>query len=153
MFFKELLEKFESFDIDKSIDNAMLDYEYDYVLKIQEQLQAGIDGTGKKMKTFGALIGVYSPFTEVIKQSKGQPTDKVTLKDTGDFYRSMEIDAAGNDWNVNAEFDKDDGNIADNVDVRFVLDLTKKNFKKFFAENSYFRNQLQDDARNFIKTI
>jgi len=153
MFFKELLEKFESFDINKSIDNAMLDNEDEYILAIQGQLQKGIDGTGKKMKTYEATTGVYSTFTEEVKQRKGQPWDRVTLKDTGRFYKTMDVEEYENDWYVDANFEKSKGNIADNVDVRFVLDLTKKNFKKFFGENSYFRNQLQDDARNFIKTI
>ena len=35
----------------------------------------------------------YTPFTIEIKKEKGQPTDRVTLRDTGDFYDSMKVDA------------------------------------------------------------
>lgn len=31
----------------------------------------------------------YKPFTIAIKKEKGQPTDRVTLKDTGEFHRSI----------------------------------------------------------------
>lgn len=34
---------------------------------------------------------LYTPFTKRIKRFKGQPTDRVTLKDTGDFYAAMGI--------------------------------------------------------------
>lgn len=33
----------------------------------------------------------YTPYTIQIKRLKGQPIDRVTLKDTGDFYRSFDI--------------------------------------------------------------
>lgn len=35
----------------------------------------------------------YTPFTVQMKEEKGQPTDRVTLRDTGDFYDSMRVDA------------------------------------------------------------
>ena len=39
----------------------------------------------------------YTPFTIELKQAKGQPTNRVTLKDTGDFYNSFlaYVDNAG----------------------------------------------------------
>lgn len=48
-----------------------------------EQLWQGIDSEGKP------ITPAYSPFTVQIKKAKGQPTDRVTLKDEGDFYRGM----------------------------------------------------------------
>lgn len=35
----------------------------------------------------GESLGEYSPLTIEIKRQKGQPTDRVTLKDEGDFHR------------------------------------------------------------------
>lgn len=46
----------------------------------------GIDGTGKKIKP------KYTPFTRAIKKQKGQPDNRVTLKDSGDFYNSVFMD-------------------------------------------------------------
>lgn len=47
------------------------------------QLEAGKDSTGKAIKPD------YTPFTKAIKQAKGQPSDRVTLKDEGDFHKSI----------------------------------------------------------------
>ena len=35
----------------------------------------------------------YKPLTIQLKTEKNQPTDRVTLKDTGDFYESMRVEA------------------------------------------------------------
>jgi hypothetical protein len=52
-----------------------------------EQLNKGIDSKGQK------ITPDYTPFTKAIKRAKGQPTDRVTLKDTGDFYSSIDYSA------------------------------------------------------------
>lgn len=41
----------------------------------------------------GKSLGEYSPFTIEIKRQKGQPTDRVTLKDEGDFHRGFFAEA------------------------------------------------------------
>lgn len=33
----------------------------------------------------------YRPLTVTIKRAKGQPTDRVTLRDTGDFYGAFQV--------------------------------------------------------------
>ena len=48
-----------------------------------DQLNQGITSEGNQIKPS------YSPFTVQIKKAKGQPFDRVTLKDTGDFHRNM----------------------------------------------------------------
>lgn len=60
-------------------------------LNIEDQLfQQGIDSEGQ------AITPGYSPLTISIKRQKSQPTDRVTLRDTGDFHRSFEM-SYGND--------------------------------------------------------
>lgn len=55
-------------------------------LNVQEQLfQKGIDSEGQ------AITPGYAPLTISLKRQKGQPTDRVTLRDTGDFHRSFQI--------------------------------------------------------------
>jgi hypothetical protein len=55
-------------------------------LNRDEQLyDEGQDATGRP------ITPRYTPFTVSIKRLKGQPTDRVTLKDTGAFYRSFDI--------------------------------------------------------------
>jgi hypothetical protein len=38
-----------------------------------------------------AITPAYTPFTQEIKRGKRQPTDRVTLKDEGDFHQSFFI--------------------------------------------------------------
>lgn len=58
-----------------------------YVLFLvrEEQLFRGIDSEGKRIRP------PYTPFTVSIKRQKNQPTNRVTLLDTGDFYDAMEV--------------------------------------------------------------
>lgn len=50
-----------------------------------EQLFQGKDSSGKE------ITPEYTPFTKMIKRAKGQPSDRVTLKDEGDFYQSWKL--------------------------------------------------------------
>jgi hypothetical protein len=50
----------------------------------------------------------YKPRTVAIKKRKGQPFDRVTLKDTGDFHRGMKLSTfqkefvlSSTDWKIN----------------------------------------------------
>lgn len=45
----------------------------------------GINGKGIKIMSYAP----YTPTTIRIKKRKGQPTTRVTLRDTGDFHKSM----------------------------------------------------------------
>tara|TARA_B100001287_G_C22686610_1_gene534240 strand:+ start:15205 stop:15678 length:474 start_codon:yes stop_codon:yes gene_type:complete len=58
----------------------------DLIVKLNTENQLfekGIRSDGTEIEPF------YSPFTVELKQSRGQRTDHVTLKDTGDFYNSF----------------------------------------------------------------
>ena len=45
----------------------------------------------------------YQPLTIMLKSEKGQPTDRVTLKDTGDFYESMRVEADRTQFEIVAD--------------------------------------------------
>lgn len=47
----------------------------------------GINRLGIEIATYAP----YAPYTIKVKREKGQPFDRVTLKDTGAFYRSFEV--------------------------------------------------------------
>ena len=49
----------------------------------KQLFQHGEDGNGEKLPL------PYAEKTQMIKRAKGQPIDRITLKDTGDFYASM----------------------------------------------------------------
>jgi len=54
-------------------------------LVTEDQLLQGKDNKGKPIRP------KYSPFTVRIKRLKGQPFDRVTLKDEGDYHRSIDV--------------------------------------------------------------
>ena len=58
--------------------DILLDY-------VRIQLDLGIDGNMRKIQP------PYAPSTIKKKIKKGQPTDRVTLRDTGEFYQSLYI--------------------------------------------------------------
>ena len=52
-------------------------------------------------------IGGYAPSTIKIKARKGQPTNRVTLKDTGDFYKTFDVQVKPNaDFSITANTKK-----------------------------------------------
>lgn len=55
----------------------------DYIRENQ-LFEQGIDGKGEKLLE-------YKPFTIAVKSQKGQPTDRTTLEDTGNFYRGFDL--------------------------------------------------------------
>jgi hypothetical protein len=48
----------------------------------------------------------YSPFTVEIKDQKGQPSDRVTLKDTGAFWESIKVDVNSDSFTIDASDSK-----------------------------------------------
>lgn len=69
----------------------------------QEQMFQGKKSTGGAIKPF------YKPVTKRIKKAKGQPTDRVTLKDTGAFYDAMIVDVGAQVYNITSEDNKASG--------------------------------------------
>ena len=67
--------------------------------------ELGEDSEGTKLSQIG---GDYSPFTVQEKQRKGQPTDRITLKDTGEFYRSFVVIPFKGGFRIEADTIKDD---------------------------------------------
>lgn len=60
------------------------------VRMVQERLfDTGKDADGNDLRPF------YTRYTQEIKEAKGQPYDRVTLKDTGAFYAAMYAEADG----------------------------------------------------------
>lgn len=59
-------------------------------LNLDDQLSAGQDSTGRQIEP------EYTEYTKSLKELKGQPTDRVTLYDEGDFYRGFNVERLGN---------------------------------------------------------
>lgn len=116
--FKELKELF-NFDPIELLDKVFKQSEVqDTMIEFnQDQLQDGIDALGQTIITIGG--SPYRPFTVTIKKQKGQPTNKVTLEDTGDFYKTFKVKINKDSYEITANFEKQDGNILDNFTSNF----------------------------------
>lgn len=80
------LKRFRNVAEEAAIDSAMLFTEEILEMVQDDQLYQGIDANAQP------ITPPYKPFTVQVKRIKGQPTNRVTLLDTEDFYKSMYID-------------------------------------------------------------
>ena len=65
--------------------NQAAKYEPEIIDLNTDQLFSGLDANGNP------VTPNYSTLTISIKRQKGQPTNRVTLRDTGEFYRDFEV--------------------------------------------------------------
>lgn len=82
------------------IQNIIWDNEaYIVDLNAEEQLfEQGINRLGVEISDYAP----YSPVTIAIKEAKGQPTNRVTLRDEGDFESSFYIEAGDKQFEIKA---------------------------------------------------
>ena len=83
---QDVLDRVNAFDLDFEVEEAFNDTARDFTDLQREQLFSGINAEGDPIEP------EYSPRTVAIKKKKGQPTDRVTLRDTGDFYKGVFMD-------------------------------------------------------------
>lgn len=84
---QRLKEKLENIPIKEFLKEAVEDNEK-FILDLnREQLLEGKWANGEK------IYPEYTETTKRIKKLKGQPFDKVTIKDKGDVHRKMGLDA------------------------------------------------------------
>jgi hypothetical protein len=90
----------------------------------EEQLfEKGIDRFGVKISSFAP----YSPATLQIKRLKGQPTNRVTLRDEGDFHFSFFIEFTSDGFEIKAS-DWKAANLVSGYGES-ILGLTDENFR------------------------
>lgn len=94
----------------------------------------GITGKGRKIMSYAP----YTPYTIRIKKQKGQPTTRVTLRDTGAFHSSMFIVFEADGFYITASDEKTQALIAKYGEEIFAL--TNKNFTRIIR--SHVRKEL-----------
>lgn len=98
-----------AFEIAKTGVHSVLVIQLNTAGKPTSQLyEKGEDSKGKKLADIG---GEYSPLTKDIKQAKGQPIDRVTLRDTGQFYMSFTVTPFRGGFTIDANPIKDETNL------------------------------------------
>lgn len=138
------LRKFKSI-LDQELKNEILRHE-DVIVEMiaQGQLyELGIEGRGKEIMSYMP----YRPRTIKKKLKKGQPTNRVTLKDTGSFYASLHVEFDDDGFYVTSTQEK----------AKFLLKkygktifrLTDQNLKTLL--DNYIRPSLKEKMKEYIK--
>lgn len=134
------LKRFDPDRIIVSILDARREDIARYVSEIQLFMEGQRGQDGKAIDSYDS----YSPVTIAIKRQKGQPTDRVTLRDTGDFHRSITAKVTGgtmeivaDDWKADKLMDRyGDGilNLSDehleSIKRAILLPALKMEFRK-----------------------
>lgn len=123
-------------EIVRDNDNILID------MNAQDQLFAkGVNRLGVRIDEYRP----YSPFTIKVKIEKRQPYDRVTLKDTGEFYDSFYVETAEDRFYIKASDEK-----ADWLIKKYgaeIFGLTNESLAEFI--NDY----VKDEAAKKVKEI
>lgn len=92
----ELQRRLTRFDIHQEVQETIIQTEHDIADLNRRQLFAGIRSTGTE------ITPAYAPLTVLIKDQKGQPSDRVTLKDTGQFYDNIFVDVNSETFDIDS---------------------------------------------------
>lgn len=130
----DMLEAAEKINIPYQVQLSLEAARQEYIQLQQEQLYSGIkeDNTD--------ITPAYTPLTVKIKKTKGQITDHVTLRDTGDFYKGIYITV-----------DSPDKFTVDSKDVKSV-GLQEKYTEKIFGLNDESKVQFNPIAQQLLIT-
>jgi len=128
-------------DVEDNLDRIVLDqvrkFEPEILdLNTQDQLAKGIDGAGDK------IFPEYRPLTIKIKTIKGQPTDRVTLEDTGDFYDGFTIHYGSTFFGI---FSRDEK--ADKLERKYGPDIFGLTDESLAEARDLICDDLQDEIR------
>lgn len=136
-------------DYSKILNNILKDEAVQkYILDLNREKQLfkdGINILGEKLRSDLARFGqVYSNNTINIKTEKGQPTNRVTLKDTGEFYSTFFLKTNPFDFTIEADTIKDGEDLQDRFPDILGLAEENKNLLVIY---------IQDELIPLIKTV
>ncbi|MDB4278967.1 hypothetical protein N9917_05135 [Deltaproteobacteria bacterium] len=108
-----------------------------------EQMFSGITAGGSSIRPFP-----YAKSTINYKRKKGQPTDRITLKDSGDFYDSIEVESRPVDFIISTQITYSIFLVAKYADIlgltaqnltlfvqNYTMPIIKKNYNDIIAES------------------
>lgn len=138
------LRKFKEI-LDEELKNEILRHEEVIIQMVaEEQLyEQGIEGRGIKIASYQP----YSPRTIREKMRKGQPYDRVTLRDTGEFHASLKLEVDDEGFYVTSSDEKS----------KYLLERYGKTIFRLTNENlkillrDYIRPSLQSKLKEYIK--
>lgn len=86
-----LMRNLSSLDFTKVMEQSIGDTKEEFKNYQQQQMFYGKRSDGENIQRLDGRYEVYAPLTEYFKRRKGQPIDRVTLRDERDFYKGIVI--------------------------------------------------------------
>lgn len=112
---KRLLEKLNKIDVTAAAQKSITATGV-YAEDAQRvQLFQGLNQEETRIRNVRTGSDQYAPLTVQIKSAKGQPTDRITLKDQGDYYSGMKLEVRGEMFRIYSVDEK-----ADYLDVIYT---------------------------------
>lgn len=140
----DIYDRVKSFqdNIDSEVMESVVPFDDEIIrLNTDEQLYSeGLDRTG------AVIEPPYRPLTIHIKESKGQRTDHVTLRDEGDFHKSFRLEVSGSQAEVVADDPKTAKLVAKYGSA--ILGLSDDNLDYMLDE--FIRPELQQRFENAV---
>ncbi len=127
---KERIKKIQS-QTNEIVGETFLKYE-SLIVSFNADSQMFDKGQDKK----GSVIKpAYTPFTIKLKKEKGQPTNRVTLRDTGKFHDTLKVDV-----------------YKDYIEISSDVSYAKKLFKKYGEDILGMQDEiLRDFVNQYVK--
>lgn len=112
----------------------------------QNQLyEKGINGNKVEIASYAP----YKPSTIAYKSKKGQPTNRVTLKDTGKWYGSLEIAFDVDGFFITSATDNIKSGYLKRKYGDRILRLTNENLN--YVLNEYIRPKLKEHLKEYLQ--
>lgn len=128
----------------KTISNILLENEA-FIINMNAEDQLFDQG----VNSLGIHIDDYAPYSEYtieVKRMKGQPTNRVTLHDEGDFANSIFLEVGKESFEIKASDSKTQALIRKYG--RQILGLTNENLKELIWK--YLYPELQKESKKYL---
>jgi len=141
----EVLQKLNEI---KVLHSILRDKEFQqFVLDLNRENQLFDEGIDANSRALAEIGGGYSGLTKAIKKQKGQPFNRVTLKDTGDFYASFKLKTTKEGFDIVADTLKESGDLRERwgKDILGLTDESKNElvFRLIPLIHEYLRKKLK----------
>lgn len=95
-----VLNRLKAFDASNAATTAIIETKESIADLNATQMFKGLRSDGSE------ILPSYSELTIQLKKAKGQPTDRVTLHDTGSFYQGIKVEVTGEKIDITSTDEK-----------------------------------------------
>lgn len=134
MILQPILKKIESIPVGDIVRKAV-----EQNKSIAEDLNADQMNSGLNSKN-QPITPEYTEFTKQIKRAKGQPTNRVTLRDEGDFHRSLFLESVSDGFSFSSNDPK-------------APDLAEKYGDDIFGLNGRSEEELSEQIKDDLSVL